>query len=152
MSDGKSLQKMQLEEIEAFQHADDDYWYRPLVISENLFTYVAHVPPGGEMPAHEDAHEFDTSLYMLAGSLEITFGEEQHVVDANAALYVPGGVPFGVRNDGEITASFVLTFHPPPDIESVEALKETYEQKGREYKSPDEINQIVGDTLNKCVC
>ena len=148
MTKGEQLQHVRLHEIEGFQHAQDDYWYRPLIFGKNIFTYVAHIPPGGEMPAHEDAHDFDTSLYMICGSLHITYGINEFEVNKNEALYIPGGVPFGVRNDGDMTASYVLTFNPQPDIESLSALKETYHQKNRDYKTPQEMKDLVGDTLD----
>lgn len=149
MANGKDIQLVKLEDVEGFQHAQDNYWYRPLIFSDNLFTYVAHIPPRGEMPAHEDSgHDFDTVLYMLKGNLHVTFGKEQFDIEKNMALFIPGGVPFGVRNDGNITASYVLTFNPPPDIESLSALKEKYQANGREFKTPLEMETMVGGTLD----
>ena len=104
------IQKVRLEEVEGFRHADDDYWYRPLIFSKNLFTYVAHIPPNGEMPAHEDAHEFDTSLFMLEGSLQITYGKEVFPISKHEALYVRGGVPFGVKNEGSETETSQMRY------------------------------------------
>ena len=97
MKTSKPIQLVRLADIEGFQHADDTYWYRPLIFSERLFSYVAHIPPDGEMPAHEDAHTFDTVLYMLAGELDITLGTDQFPIAPNMALHIPGGVPFGVK-------------------------------------------------------
>ena len=85
---------------------------------------------------------------MLKGVLEVTYGKEQFPIEANMALHTPGGIPFGVKNIGEITASFVLTFHPPPEIESLEALRERNIERGREIKSAQEMNEMIGDTLD----
>ncbi len=142
------IQLVRLADTEGVQHADDTYWYRPLIFSDRLFTYVAHIPPNGEMPAHEDAHEFDTVLYMLAGELFITLGKDQFDIQPNMALHIPGGVPFGVKNNGKTTASYVLTFHPPPEIALMEALKERVQKAGRKVYSPAEMNEMAGDTLN----
>lgn len=142
------IQLVRLEDVVGFQHAEDTYWYRPLIFSERLFTYVAHIPPAGEMPAHEDAHEFDTVLYMLAGELQVTLGKEQFPIQPHMALHIPGGVPFGVKNNGHRTASYVLTFHPPPEIESLQALEERFRRAGRQIMSAKEMNAMVGDTLN----
>lgn len=148
MNASKKVQLVRLADIEGFQHADDTYWYRPLIFSDRLFTYVAHIPPEGEMPAHEDAHEFDTVLYMLTGTLFVTLGKEQFHIQPNMALHIPGGIPFGVKNEGDITASYVLTFNPPPEIESLQALRERFLEKGRKIYSPEEMNKMAGDALD----
>jgi glyoxylate utilization-related uncharacterized protein len=137
------VQVVRLEDVEGFQHAKDNYWYRPLIFSENLFTYVAHIPPGGFMPAHDDGHVFETSLYMIEGKLEVTFQKDVFDIEKDMALHVPGGAPFGVRNNGEVMASYVLTFHPPPDIESIEALRKRYDENEREYKSVEEMRELL---------
>lgn len=149
MKSPERIQLVRLEDIDGFQHADDTYWYRPLIFSERLFTYVAHIPPAGEMPAHEDAHEFDTVLYMLNGELDITLGREHFPIGPNMALHIPGGIPFGVKNNGAITASYVLTFNPPPEIESLEALRERFQEKGALIKTPSEMNEMVGGSLDR---
>ena len=138
-----NVQVVRLEDIEGFQHAKDNYWYRPLIFSENLFTYVAHIPPGGFMPAHDDGHEFETSLYMIEGKLVVTLYKDVFAIEKNMALHIPGGAPFGVRNNGEVMASYVLTFHPPPDIESVEGLRNKYIEAGRTIKSTEEMKKLV---------
>jgi hypothetical protein len=38
MREKKELQIAKLHEIGGFQHAQDDYWFRPLVLNKNLFT------------------------------------------------------------------------------------------------------------------
>lgn len=125
------------------QHAQDDYWYRPLIAGDNLFTYVAHVLPGGYMaPDAEEAELFELSLYMLEGSLFIYYGEETFALDAGSALYIPRGVPFGVRNETEETATFVLTFTPPPKMESLEAWWARVPEHKK--KNPDEIRELIG--------
>jgi mannose-6-phosphate isomerase-like protein (cupin superfamily) len=136
-----------LRDTPGFQHAQDDYWYRPLVLGDNLFTYVAHVPPGGDMPADaEEAELFELSLFMLGGRLHVTFGDEELDITAGEALFVPRGVPFGVRNTSAEVGTFLLTFTPPPSITSVEDLVERFRARGRVVKSPAEMAAMVGSS------
>lgn len=136
-----------LRETEGFQHAKDDYWYRPLVIGDNLFSYVAHVPPGGDMPADPvEAEEFELSLFMLGGTLRVTYGDEQFDVTAGDGLFIPRGVAFGVRNATGEVGSFFLTFTPPPSIKSAAELKARFIEKGRTVKSAAEMAEMVGSS------
>ena len=125
------------------QHADDDYWYRPLVAGDNLFTYVAHVLPGGYMaPDAKEAELFELSLYRLDGALLIYYGDETFTIEPHSALFIPRGVPLGVRNETGLVATFVLTFTPPPKIESMEAWLERVPEHKR--KSAGEIRAMIG--------
>ena len=136
-----------LRDTDGFQHAQDDYWYRPLVLGDNLFTYVAHVPPGGDMPADaEEAELFELSLFMLGGRLHVTFGDEELEIAAGEAIFVPRGVAFGVRNTTAEVGTFLLTFTPPPAITSVEEMKERFLARGRAVKSPAEMALLVGSS------
>lgn len=131
-----------LAEAGGVQHAQDDYWYRPLIAGDNLFTYVAHVLPGGYMaPDAEEAEMFELSLYMLEGSLFIYYGEETFTLDAGSALYIPRGVPFGVRNETAETATFVLTFTPPPKMTSLAAWWDGIPEHKK--KSPEQIRELI---------
>jgi mannose-6-phosphate isomerase-like protein (cupin superfamily) len=75
---------------------------------------------------------------MLVGELTITFGTTQHPIKKDMALFVPGGVLFGVKNEQPITASYVLTFNPPPDVTSVDHLKKSYRKNDRTVLSANE--------------
>lgn len=124
------------------QHAEDAYWYRPLIVGDNLFTYVAHVLPGGYMaPDAEEAEMFELSLYMLEGSLLIYYGDETFTIEPHTALFIPRGIPFGVRNEQETVATFVLTFTPPPQIESIEAWLARVPDHKR--KTAGEIREMI---------
>ncbi len=98
------------------------------------------------MPAngHAEKEEFEVALYMLEGKLEITYGQEKFEITPEMALLVPLGTPFGVKNYGKETASFVLTFTPPPKIESREELKKRFIARGGGLKSPEEMNKLRG--------
>ena len=93
-------------EVEAYQHADDGYYYRPLVAGKELFSYVAHVPAGGYMPPDaEEAELFELSLFMLEGNLDGILDEDRIALTAGDALHIPRGMPFGVENKGSAKRS-----------------------------------------------
>lgn len=140
----KEKQVVQLAMVPGFQHAEDNYWYRPLVFGKDLFMYVAHIPPGGDMPpnGHAEKEEFETCLFMLEGELEISYDGDRFTIGPETALHVPLGTSFGVKNCGKVTASYVLTFSPPPEIESVEALRQRYAERNRTVKTPEETNAL----------
>ena len=129
-----------------FQHANDEYYYRPLVAGEELFTYVAHVPAGGVMaPDAEEAKLFELSLFMLDGELIGTLANEDMPLRPGEALHIPRGVAFGVRNETASAASFVLSFSPPPRSGSVHEMLAAAREKGRRVYEPAEFESIVGE-------
>jgi len=129
---------------EAFQHAQDDYWYRPLVFGKNLFTYVAYVPPGGYMPPHgHEEDPYELSFFMLDGELEIMLDGDTFTVTPGEAIHIDPTVSLGVRNRGVRVASFLLTFNPPPPIASVEALRERYAARGGGVKSVSDMETLL---------
>lgn len=129
-----------------FQHANDEYYYRPLVAGDALFTYVAHVPPGGVMaPDAEEAKQFELSLFMLDGELIATLVADDMPLRPGEALHIPRGVAFGVRNETDATASFVLSFAPPPRSGGIQEMLEAAREKGRRVYEPAEFDTIVGD-------
>lgn len=136
-----------LRDVDGFQHAQDDYWYRPLVMGDALFSYVAHVPPAGYMaPSAEEAELFELSLFMLGSALHIFYGDEEIDIAAGQALHIPRGVPFGVRNDTDAVATFLLTFTPPPNIKSLDEMRERFLSMGRTVKSPAAMSEMVGSS------
>lgn len=129
-----------------FQHADDEYYYRPLVSGDELFTYVAHVAAGGVMPPDaEEAKLFELSLFMLDGELIATLVTDDMTLRPGDALHIPRGVAFGVRNETERTASFVLSFAPPPRSGGIEGMLSAAREKGRRVYEPAEFESIVGE-------
>lgn len=130
-----------------FQHSKDQYYYRPLVAGEALFTYVAHVPAGGFMPpSEEEAKLFELSLFMIDGELNAKLGPEDVVLKAGEALHIPRGVAFGVRNTTSRSASFILSFAPPPRTGTIDEMLEAARQKGRRVYEPAEFDAIIGET------
>jgi len=129
-----------------FQHANDEYYYRPLVAGNDLFTYVAHVPAGGVMaPDAEEAKLFELSLFMIEGELVCTLGTEDMTVRPADALHIPRGMAFGVRNETDATASFILSFSPPPRTTGIEEMLADARASGRRVYEPSEFDEIVGE-------
>lgn len=129
-----------------FQHASDQYYYRPLVSGTELFTYVAHVPAGGVMPPDaEEAKLFELSLFMLDGELVGTLDTTDMPLRPGEALHIPRGTAFGVRNETEHTASFVLSFAPPPRTGGIAQMLDDARAKGRRVYEPNEFAEIVGE-------
>jgi len=129
-----------------FQHADDQYYYRPLVSGAELFTYVAHVPAGGVMPPDpEEAKLFELSLFMLDGEVVGTLDATDMPLRPGEALHIPRGTAFGVRNETGRTASFVLSFAPPPRTGGIAQMLDDARAKGRRVYEPSEFDQIVGE-------
>ena len=129
-----------------FQHANDAYYYRPLVSGDELFTYVAHVPAGGVMPPDpEEAKLFELSLFMLDGELTATLGTDDMALRPGEALHIPRGMAFGVRNETDRSASFVLNFAPPPRVGGIEKMLADARASGRRVYEPSEFDEIVGE-------
>lgn len=138
--------KRRFTDVEAYQHADDEYFYRPLVAGEELFTYVAHVPAGGVMPPDaEEAKLFELSLFMVEGSLQAECGEEEVALSVGDALHIPRGTPFGVANRTQSPATFVLSFSPPPPNINLDSLKQEAIDKGRVVIDAPDVMGRVGD-------
>lgn len=137
--------KVRFRDVEAYQHADDEYFYRPLVAGEHLFTYIAHVPSGGVMPPDaEEAEMFELSLFMVTGSLLATVGGRSWTIDAGEALHIPRGTPFGVENHSGSTATFLLSFAPPPRGIDLATMKEKALGRGRVVIEPADVEERVG--------
>jgi uncharacterized RmlC-like cupin family protein len=92
-------------------------------------------------PDAEEAELFELSLYMLEGSPFIYYGQETFTIRTGNTLYIPRGVPFGVRNETGDTATFVLTFTPPPKIDSLAAWWNS--KPAHKRKAPDEIRELI---------
>jgi quercetin dioxygenase-like cupin family protein len=137
---------LHVRDASGFQHANDEYYYRPLVSGAELFTYVAHVPAGGVMPPDpEEAKLFELSLFMLDGQLIGTLDTEDMTLEPGCALHIPRGVAFGVRNETDRSASFVLSFAPPPRSGGIDEMLSAAREKGRRVYEPTEFEPIIGE-------
>ncbi len=139
------MAKRRFTDVEAYQHADDQYYYRPVVAGVELFTYVAHVPAGGHMPADaEEAELFELSLFMLEGQLDTVLGDETVPIAKGDALHIRRGVAFGVTNNGSGPASFVLSFSPPPPNVDLDTMKQSAIDRGRNVIEASDVEGVVG--------
>ncbi len=131
-----------------FRHLNDGYYYRPLVAGKELFTYVAHVPAQGYMPPDaEEAKEFELSLFMIDGELTIILDADEFVARPGDAVHIPRGVGFGVRNHTQRSASFVLSFAPPPRTGTIEERLAEARARGRQILEPKDFEEIIGATV-----
>ena len=78
-------------DVEGVQHCHgehcDEYYYRPLVYGKDLFTYIAHIPPGGGVPPDaEESSMYELSLYILDGRPTVLYGDDRFVMHPHTAL------------------------------------------------------------------
>ncbi len=59
--------------------------------------------------------------YVVSGSGKITVGEKTYPFKQNDSLYIPRGVPHGVRNDGKEDVIMVFFFSTPKYPKTVDA-------------------------------
>jgi hypothetical protein len=52
------------------------------------------------------------------------------------ALHIPRGMAFGVRNETDATASFILSFSPPPRTTGIEEMLADARASGRRVYEP----------------
>lgn len=137
-----------IKDAAGFQHAGDQYYYRPLVAGDELFMYVAHIPAGGSMPPDaEEAKLFELSLFMLDGELVMILDAEEFVGRPGDAVHIPRGVAFGVKNLTDRSASFVLAFAPPPGKGTVDERLASARSRGRRVLEPSDFDPIIGETV-----
>ena len=143
-----SPRPFRVRDARGFQHANDQYYYRPLVSGNDLFTYVAHVPPGGGVPPDaEEAKLFELSLFMIDGALVAILDQDEFMIRPGEALHIPRGVAFGVRNETPKSASFILSFAPPPRSGTIDEMMESARSRGRRVYEPAEFDAIIGETI-----
>lgn len=140
-------------DVEGVQHCHgehcDEYYYRPLVYGQDLFTYIAHIPPGGGVPPDaEEAAMFELSLYILDGRPTVLYGDDRFVMHPHTALHCVRGVPLGFENLTDEPVSLILSFTPSPrgaiDPDEMRALVEA---RGRSVIAPATMNEMAGELL-----
>jgi mannose-6-phosphate isomerase-like protein (cupin superfamily) len=142
-----------VKEVEGVQHCHgddcDEYFYRPLVYGKDLFTYIAHIPPGGGVPPdQEEADMYEVSLYILSGRPRVTYGAESFTMYAHTALHCEKGVPVGFENPNQEPVSLILSFTPPPQgANNPDEMRRFVESRGRSVFSPNTMNKMAGDFL-----
>jgi hypothetical protein len=112
-----------------------------------LSTVIGGPSAGGVMaPDAEEAKLFELSLFMLDGELIGTLGSDDMALRPADALHIPRGVAFGVRNETRRSASFVLSFSPPPRAGTIDEMLQAARAKGRRVYEPAEFESIVGES------
>ncbi len=140
----KGYARVQIEDVDGFQHAEDDYWLQPIVFGQHLYTYVASVPPGGFMPPHgHEEDPYELSFFQIDGELEVTLEDDTFTARPGTALHIEPGVSLGVQNKSHGTARFVLTFNPPPRTGSLDRMRKAFVEAGRRVKSPEEMQEML---------
>ncbi len=141
------------------QHGDDAFWYRPLILGNQIFTYVAHIPPGGGVPPYPDTAEklqIEHSLYLLAGSLRVTVRGASATLVPHTAIRIPPGDPVEMKNEGDTTATIYMAYTPSPwgpmspiedrrGVTNLEEMRAWYHERGRRIWSPAEMDAMAGD-------
>lgn len=136
--------------VEGVQHCHgeicDEYYYRPLVYGKQLFTYIAHIPPGGGVPPDaEESSMYELSLYILSGRPLVSYGDEKFTMQAHTALHCVRGVPVGFENPHEDPVSLLLSFTPPPGgAKNSNEMRALVESRGRTVFSPTAMNEMAG--------
>lgn len=141
-------------EIEGVQHCHgencDEYYYRPLVYGKDLFTYIAHIPPGGGVPPdQEEADMYELSLYILDGRPLVLYGGDKFTMSPHTALHCQRGVPLGFENPTEEPVSLLLSFTPSPKgAKNSEEMRALIEKRGRSVLRPEAMNEMAGGLLS----
>ena len=140
-----------ISEREGVQHCHgdhcDEYFYRPLVYGKDIFTYVAHIPPGGGVPGdQEEADMYELSLFILSGNPRVTYGDSSFSMPPFTAFHCERGVPVGFENPGDEPVTLLLSFSPAPKGANNEAeMRALVEKRGRSMFSAEEMNKMAGE-------
>lgn len=92
--------------------------YRKMMLSgrpiRNMEVYIGEFDPGGstgEQPyAHGDSQEL---FFVIRGEVELTLGEERHVLSAGDSIEYPSSVPHKTVNIGPEPAEVIWMIAPP---------------------------------------
>ena len=141
-------------DVEGVQHCHgencDEYYYRPLVYGQDLFTYIAHIPAGGGVPAdQEEADMYELSLYILSGRPLVSYGDETFTMYPHTALHCRKGVPVGFANPTAEPVSLILSFTPSPKgALNSDEMRQYLEARGRTVFAPAAMNEMAGKLLS----
>ena len=140
-------------DMEGVQHCHDEncdeYYYRPLVYGKDLFTYIAHIPPGGGVPAdQEESDMYELSLYILDGQPLVTYGDDKFTMVPHTALHIQRGVMLGFDNPTDKPVSLILSFTPSPKgAINPDEMRALIERRGRSVMTPESMNEMAGGLL-----
>jgi quercetin dioxygenase-like cupin family protein len=87
--------------------------------NRNMMGYSVYKPGiDTKQKIHLEAEEL---AYVLTGSGKLTVGEELVTFKAGDSIFIPPGVPHGVRNDGSEEVAMVFYFSSPEYPKTVDA-------------------------------
>jgi quercetin dioxygenase-like cupin family protein len=93
------------------------------VASKKIMLGVSTFAPGTDTP--QKIHEEEELCYVIKGKGSITVNGEEVSYSAPSAIYIPPGVPHGVRNSGDEDVVMVYVFSYPgyPPTRDAESSK-----------------------------
>ena len=152
-----------LSEAFGIQHADDQFYFRPLILGQNLFSYVAHIPPGGGVPpypVHAKRNQIEHSLYVLSGILEVEVGGASVSMVPHTAIHIAAGEAVEMLNGTDSPVSIYMVYSPSPwgpeshyedrkAITTHDEMLAFYQARGTRIWSPEEMNAMGGDLSSK---
>jgi glyoxylate utilization-related uncharacterized protein len=141
------------------QHGEDEFYYRPLVIGRNLFSYVAHIPPGGGVPPypiHAKRNQIEHSMYILTGTLKVQVCGEWFTMVPHTAVRIPAGEVVVMDNQGETPVSIYMAYTPSPwgpsspiedrvPVTTHDEMLAYFHARERKVWSPEVLNAMGGD-------
>ena len=75
--------------------------------AEVLQLHLSSINPGeAAHPPHE--HGGEEIMFLISGSGMATLGEDEHPMEAMAALFSPGGTRHGLRNSGDVPITYLV--------------------------------------------
>ena len=78
--------------------------------TENLSLQVSEIPIGSEQQMHN--HEPEQVYYIIKGKGLMTIDEEDREVFAGDAVYIPGNVKHGIKNNGNEILEYITVNSP----------------------------------------
>ena len=88
--------------------------------AKQLTTSLVEIRPGGLQRIHSHAPE--QIYYILEGSGFMTVGGETAHVEIGDCIFIPSGVPHGLKNDGEVLLRYFSAAAPSFSYEQLERL------------------------------
>jgi (S)-ureidoglycine aminohydrolase len=80
---------------------------RPMTgFSETFSQYVMEVAPGGGSDTPENDPGAQSVIFVTGGVIALTLGEETHELDTGGYAYIPAGMAWRLRAEGDQTARF----------------------------------------------
>ena len=83
--------------------------------STDFVVVYEDLPPGTAIPTHRHNRDEEV-LYVHQGSVTVTLGEQEEVIEAGDTVYLPPGVWIGVKNSSNQPATIIVIF-AHPDME-----------------------------------